>query len=176
MEPMDAHTMVARLSHGPWSGSTLEKEGDVLTLGVELISNGTLIGEVMLRWLSAKDRCGEVGYVFHPDHGGRGYATEATRAIIDLAFGQLDLHRIIARIDPRNGASLQLAQRLGMRREAHLIQSHWSRGEWRDEVDFALLAAEWRVGDGATRRKTLRLPQAPSSVNSPEARAAQKRS
>jgi RimJ/RimL family protein N-acetyltransferase len=150
MEPMDADAVVARLSHGPWSGSTLEEEGEVLTLGVELISTGELIGDVMLRWLSAKERCGEIGYVLHPDHGGNGYATEAAHAIFHLAFDELDLHRMIARIDARNTASLQLAQRLGMRREAHLIQNHWNRDGWRDEVDFALLKPEWSPGAGIT--------------------------
>jgi hypothetical protein len=59
MEPMDAEGVAARLNGGPWSRSTLEEEGEMLFLGVELISTGALIGDVMLRWVSAKDSCGE---------------------------------------------------------------------------------------------------------------------
>jgi RimJ/RimL family protein N-acetyltransferase len=143
MEPMDSETLLARLNDGPWSGSTLEKEGDILVLGVELVPTGELIGEVMLRWLSDKDRCGEVGYVFHPERGGQGYATEAARAVLQLAFDELDLHRVIARIHALNTASIQLAQRLGMRKEAHLVKNHWRKDGWVDEVDFAMLKSEW---------------------------------
>jgi RimJ/RimL family protein N-acetyltransferase len=144
MGPMDSDAVVARLAHGHWSRSTLEAEGDVLTLGVELISTHELIGDVMLRWTSAKDGCGEIGYVFHPDHGGNGYATEAAHAIFHLAFDEMDLHRVIARINARNTASLHLAHRLGMRREAHLVENHWHDGAWADEIDSALLKAEWK--------------------------------
>jgi RimJ/RimL family protein N-acetyltransferase len=147
MEPMDVDDVMHRLRHGHWSGSTLEKEGEVLCLGVELIATGELIGDTMLRWVSARDQCGEIGYVIHPAHGGHGYATEAARAILQLAFDALGLHRMIARIDARNMASLQLAQRLGMRREAHLISNHWQRDRWADEVDFALLHEEWSGDD-----------------------------
>ena len=138
MAPMDSETVLARLNDGPWSGSTLEKEGDALVLGVVLTAADQLVGEVMLRWQSEKDRCGELGYVFHPDFGSRGYATEAARAILQLAFDQLDLHRVIARINSLNTASVRLAERLGMRKEAHLVESHWGDGGWSDEVDFAI--------------------------------------
>jgi RimJ/RimL family protein N-acetyltransferase len=144
MEPMDADGVLQRLRHGLWSRSTLEEEGEILFLGVELISTGELIGDMMLRWLSAKDQCGEIGYVISPAHGGNGYTTEAARAILHLAFDELDLHRMIARIDPRNTASLHLVERLGMRRESHLVQNHWHKDSWADEVDFALLKDEWK--------------------------------
>jgi RimJ/RimL family protein N-acetyltransferase len=144
MEPMDEDGVLHRLRNGPWSRSTLEEEGEILFLGVELISTGELIGDMMLRWLSAKDRCGEIGYVINPAHGGNGYTTEAANAILRLAFDQLDLHRMIARIDPRNTSSLRLAERLGMRREAHLVQNHWHKDGWADEADFALLKEEWK--------------------------------
>jgi RimJ/RimL family protein N-acetyltransferase len=145
---MDADVVVARINHGPWSQSSLEEEGGALVLGVDLVVTGELIGDVMLRWVSEKDRCGEIGYVFHPDHGGHGYATEAAHAVLRLAFDEMDLHRMIARIDARNTASLQLAQRLGMRKEAHLNQNHWGKDGWTDEIDFALLRDEWMPGTG----------------------------
>jgi RimJ/RimL family protein N-acetyltransferase len=148
MEAMDVEAVMARFDDGRWGRSTLDEEGDVLVLGVDLVATGELIGDVMLRWSSARDRCGEVGWVFHPEHHGRGYATEAAQAILRLAFDGLDLHRMIARIDPRNTASMKLAERLGMRKEAHLVQNSWQRGEWTDEADFALLKSEWSPPGG----------------------------
>jgi RimJ/RimL family protein N-acetyltransferase len=55
----------------------------------------------------------------------------------------LGLHRVIARVDARNDASARLARRLGMRQEAYLVRNEWFKGEWTDELDFALLEEEW---------------------------------
>jgi len=57
----------------------------------------------------------EIGWSFHPDAWGRGYATEAARAAIDWAFDTLGWTEVIHCIDPANVPSQQLAQRLGSR-------------------------------------------------------------
>jgi RimJ/RimL family protein N-acetyltransferase len=57
----------------------------------------------------------EVGWSFHPDAWGRGYATEATVAAIDWAFANLGWAEVIHCIDPDNIASQNLAKRLGSR-------------------------------------------------------------
>jgi RimJ/RimL family protein N-acetyltransferase len=143
MEAMDADSILDRLTQGNWSRSTLEEEGQIVMLGVELAATGELVGDVMLRWTSSKSRSGEVGYVLNPAHQGHGYGSEAVNAVLRLAFEELGLHRVISRIDARNGPSIALSERLGMRREAHLIENDWVRGEWSDELDFAMLESEW---------------------------------
>ena len=141
-EPMDSAVVAQRLDKD-WSRHAISNEGDSLVLGVELADGGRLIGDVMLRFVSATHRSGEVGWVFHPDHAGRGYATEAAHALLHLAFDELGLHRVVARVDVRNVASLRLCDRLGMRREAHLVENEWFKGSWSDEIDAALLEGEW---------------------------------
>jgi RimJ/RimL family protein N-acetyltransferase len=125
--------------------STLTEEGQALFLAVVLRSADELIGDVMLAWRSAEHRGGEIGYVLNPAYQGHGYATEACRAMLALAFDGLGLHRVIARVDARNDASVSVLRRLGMRQEAHLVQNEWFKGEWTDELDFAMLADEWRA-------------------------------
>jgi RimJ/RimL family protein N-acetyltransferase len=141
-EPMDRET-IARHITGRWARQQITTEGDSLFLGVELVSVGQVTGDVTLWFQSAEHRGGEVGWVFNPDHSGQGYATEAVHAVLHLAFDQLGLHRVVARVDARNDASLRLAARVGMRREAHLVANEWFKGRWSDEVDFALLEDEW---------------------------------
>jgi RimJ/RimL family protein N-acetyltransferase len=102
-----------------------------------------VIGEVILWLRSVEHRQGEVGFVMHPDHQGHGFATEATSAVLDLAFGELGLHRVYGRTDFRNEASAALMRRLGMRQEAHFLQNEMFKGEWGDELVFALLEDEW---------------------------------
>lgn len=128
------------------SRTALREPGDIINLAVVVRETGQLVGDVLLRWISAEHRQGEIGYVFHPDHGGRGYATEASREMLRLGFEELKLHRIIGRMDGRNAASARVLERLGMRREAHLRENEWVKGEWTDEVIYAILAREWRAG------------------------------
>ena len=84
-----------------------------------------------------------------PAFAGHGYATEAVHTLLHLAFDQLGLHRVVARVDAANRPSLALASRLGMRQEAHLVENEWFKGAWSDEVDFALLASEWTARHSA---------------------------
>lgn len=134
------------------ASNRLRAEGDDLTLAVVLPDTGTVIGDVLLVWVSGEHRQGEIGYIFHPDHGGHGYATEAARVMLRLGFEGLGLHRISGRLDARNTASAGVLERLGMRREAHLVQNELVKGEWTDEMIYAILEDEWRAqaGTGGT--------------------------
>jgi RimJ/RimL family protein N-acetyltransferase len=125
---------------GHWS---LSDAGQSLILAVERPDDGVLVGEVVLKWLSREHRQGEVGFVVTPAHQGHGYAVEAATAILALAFGDLGLHRVVGRCDPRNAASARVMERLGMRREAHFVQNEIFKGEWGDEYVYAMLADEF---------------------------------
>jgi RimJ/RimL family protein N-acetyltransferase len=122
----------------------LEGEDDVITLAVVPIEVGRVVGDLTLFWRSEEHRQGEIGFILHPDHQGRGYAYEGSMALLSMGFEDLDLHRIVGRLDGRNTASAAVLARLGMRREAHLVENERVKGEWTDEVIYGLLAREWR--------------------------------
>jgi RimJ/RimL family protein N-acetyltransferase len=125
--------------------STVGAEGDVLSLAIERRDTGEMIGDLVLFWHSEANGHAEVGYVLHPDHAGQGFATEATAALIDLAFdGGLPVHRVTARLDERNAASAAVCRRLGMRLEAKYVEGEWFKGEWTTLLVFAVLDREWR--------------------------------
>jgi RimJ/RimL family protein N-acetyltransferase len=132
------------------AGTGWRKDGDLIELAVTLADDGTLIGDVLLGLRSLEHETVEVGYIFAPAHGGQGYATEAVRALLDVAFGELGARRVVARVDDRNAPSRRLLERLGVRLEAHQIENEWIKGELTSEVDYAVLAREWR-----TRRELL---------------------
>ncbi|HWS49619.1 MAG TPA: GNAT family N-acetyltransferase [Microbacterium sp.] len=133
-----------------WSTTRFEKPDDAVCLAVEETATGHLVGDVVLFWRSETDRSGEVGYILDPRFGGRGYAAEAVSALLEVGFDGLGLHRITARIDERNSASVRVAERSGFRREARLVESSWFKEEWTTVLVYALLEQEWRR-DGATR-------------------------
>jgi len=125
--------------------SPLREDGDAVSLAVVLKSSSEVIGDGSLWLVSAEDRLGEVGYLFHPDHYGRGYATETTRRLLQLAFEEFRLHRVVGRLEPRNGASARVLEKAGMRLEAHFVENELIKGEWQSELVYAMLDREWRA-------------------------------
>jgi RimJ/RimL family protein N-acetyltransferase len=131
---------------------TIAGEGDTASFAIELGADGTVVGDCMVHLVSATHRQAEIGFVLHPDHHGRGYATEAGRAMVRLAFENLEAHRVAGRLEARNEASARVLERLGMRREAHLVENEWVKGEWQSEVVYAILDREWRGAGPAGSR------------------------
>nr|WP_086662880.1 GNAT family N-acetyltransferase [Lentzea kentuckyensis] len=119
----------------------LTEEGQWLVMAVTL--EDRVIGDVVLKWVSEKDRQGELGYVFNPAYQGKGYAREAAEAMLRIGFEEMKLHRIAAVCDPRNEPSWRLMERLGMRREAHFRESEMFKGEWGDCFIYAMLEEEY---------------------------------
>lgn len=139
--PQTREQITARFADSP---TELIDEGQNLSLVLLEQQTGALVGDVVLMWHSREHRAGEIGYVLHPDYSGNGYATEAGAALLRLGFDELGLHRIVGRLDARNTASARVLERLGLRREAYFVQNEFIKGEWTDELVYAVLASEWR--------------------------------
>jgi RimJ/RimL family protein N-acetyltransferase len=121
----------------------IEADDEHVTLGAELRETGELVGDVILFLKSREHGVGEIGWVFSPAVAGRGYATEAAAAMLDWAFGEVGLRRVVARLDERNTTSARLCERLGMRLEARLVENEVFKGELTTELDYAILNREW---------------------------------
>ncbi|SMD19661.1 GNAT family N-acetyltransferase [Kibdelosporangium aridum] len=121
----------------------LKAEGDNLAIAVALRESGKLIGDFNLEWLSADLGRAEIGFVMNPDYAGKGYATEAAREVLRLAFTTYAFHRVIGLCNGENYASQRLMERLGMRREAYFRQSEILKGKRVDLAVYAMLADEW---------------------------------
>jgi RimJ/RimL family protein N-acetyltransferase len=117
--------------------------------------DGDVIGDLMLApedaWAQievaeqAKGVHAEIGWCIDPAAEGHGYATEAVRELIRVAFEELGLRRLVANAFAANEASTRLMERVGMRREQYAVRESLHRsGEWMDGVSYALLAEEWR--------------------------------
>jgi [ribosomal protein S5]-alanine N-acetyltransferase len=85
---------------------------------------------------------GEIWYVIDPAHRGRGFATETVLRLLEIGFGDRDLHRIWANCVPTNVASLKVLERAGFRGEGHFRESLLLHGRWEDCLHYAILRRE----------------------------------
>ena len=140
-DPPSPEAMRERFDAG--LNTRLSEDGDILRCAVVRREDGALLGQVSLKLASKATLQAEVGYIFNPAYAGKGYATEAARAIITLGFDRFGFHRIFARLDAKNTGSIGVVERLGLRREAHLIENDRFNGAWGDEYIYAVLSREW---------------------------------
>ncbi len=125
--------------------TAISPRGDALRLAALLKGTRTLIGDFSVWRTSGDHQQGELGFVLHPDFQGKGYGLEAGTAMLRMGFEKLRFHRIAGHCDARNAPSAALMDRLGMRREAHLRENEFIKGEWVDELVYAMLASEWEA-------------------------------
>ena len=136
MNRAEVHAMVRRRT----------EPGDGQFFGLAVVTHdGTVVGDSMLHLQGTGLSEAEIGWTILPEHAGRGYATEAARAVLEMAFDHFGLRRVVANLDARNDRSAALCERLGMRREVDRRGDFWSKGVWTSSYEYALLAEEWRA-------------------------------
>jgi RimJ/RimL family protein N-acetyltransferase len=117
--------------------------GQWFQFAVVLQTTGELIGDCAAGQHDDDIRQSEIGFTIAVEHQGHGYATEAARSLVGYLFERRRKHRVTACCDARNTASARVLERLGMRCEGHLRESTWAKGEWTDDLLYALLRSEW---------------------------------
>jgi ribosomal-protein-alanine N-acetyltransferase len=83
-------------------------------------------------------RLGEIGFILHPDHWGKGLAHEALSAALPHIFARLPIDRLEADVDPRNVAALRLLARLEFREVRRAERTVKLGNEWCDSVYLEL--------------------------------------
>jgi ribosomal-protein-alanine N-acetyltransferase len=120
-------------------------EGEAFIFALEMRATGEVLGDCALLHADKQCRRIEIGFSLNRGHWGNGYMTEAASALIEHAFGALNMRRIEADIDPRNVASARLLERLGFVREG-LLRERWMVGdEISDSAFYGLLKKDRRV-------------------------------
>jgi RimJ/RimL family protein N-acetyltransferase len=118
--------------------------GEWYQLAVELKSTHEMIGDVAFCILVYDQQQALMGYSLTRKHWHQGYGFEAAQALLGYLFEERGLHRVIAECDVENVASWKLLEKLGFRREAHLIENVYFKGNYGSEYHYALLGREWR--------------------------------
>jgi RimJ/RimL family protein N-acetyltransferase len=123
--------------------SEINKAETWYQLAIVCKKENKLIGDIGIHFMDKESKQVEIGFTLDKNWQGKGYATEALKTVIEYLFQNLNKHRIIASVDPRNINSMRLLERLGFRKEAHFKKSLFFNGEWVDEVIYAILYEEW---------------------------------
>jgi len=108
---------------------------------VERESN-KIIGDIGIHFLKSDNSAVELGITLNQDFHGNGFASEALTAIITHLFSKLNKQHVFATIDPNNGSSIRLFERLGFRRQG-LIEIDMVRSEWPDDLVFGIDHNNW---------------------------------
>ena len=128
--------------------SELKNEGDFFVLAWEIKSGehaGKVIGQSNMTLRSVGDQLSDIGWVTHHNFQRQGFAFEATQALMQHAFANFPLHRIVADIDTRNPESAAMAEKLGMRREGEFKDAEFFKGDWCDMWLYAILKSEFHA-------------------------------
>ncbi|MFF9395238.1 GNAT family N-acetyltransferase [Streptomyces griseoluteus] len=117
-----------------------------------LRSTGAIVGGVNINNIVRGTlQSGTLGYTAYASTTGRGYMTEGLELVVQLAFSELDLHRLEANIQPDNTSSRNLIKRLGFQHEGSSAAFQYINGAWRDHERWAITAEMARGSRGASR-------------------------
>lgn len=130
-----------------------------------------ILGDVIveLRW---GGRVGYIGYTFHPDHWGRGYATEAAQALVHHLFTDVGVTRIESSLHPDNVASARVLEACGLTFEGLTRQSFWVGDECSDDMLYGTTRADWDGWCARPRHRPERVELVPVTASNARAVAA----
>lgn len=113
---------------------------------VFLKSTGAFIGRIGLgHFVRSVTQSAFAGYSLFNSYWGMGYAQESVDALIDIAFRDHHLHRVVAGIEPDNKKSIQLIKKLGFRKEGISKRIVLMRNEWQDLIQYALTTEDRKM-------------------------------
>lgn len=112
-----------------------------------LLPDGTPIGHVALSGQDIAGGTAQVEVMLAAEHRGRGHGTDALAALVDLAFGELPMHRLVAETHTGNAPALAVLAKSGFVREGVSRAACLHRGRRQDLAVHSLLRPEWEALD-----------------------------
>jgi ribosomal-protein-alanine N-acetyltransferase len=116
-----------------------EAAGTHLYASIVLKATKEIIGTAMIFNFDREANHAEIGYVFHSNHWGKGYGTEAVALMSDFSFDSLKLHKIHARVVDANVGSMRVLEKNGFKLEGRLKDHFFIDGSYYDEMLYGKL-------------------------------------
>ena len=118
-------------------------------LAVQLRDGERFVGYLSLSFTDAQRLLVTFSISLHRSFQRKGYALEATQALLGFCFENLKLHRVAGWCDSRNTAACRLLEKAGLRREGEFVKNRWLHGEWASSLWYASLAEEYMSGEAS---------------------------
>lgn len=113
-----------------------EAAGTHIYASIVLRTTQEIIGTAMIFNFDNEAKHAEIGYVFHKDHWGQGYGTQAVILMNDFAFESLKLHKLHARVVDRNIGSIRVLERNGFELEGRFKDYYFIEDEYCEGLFF----------------------------------------
>ena len=113
---------------------------------VFIVTEDSTQAKCVLICVEQNDRA-EIGYSLGREHWGKGYMHEALTALVEFAFGEMDLRRLEADTDPRNAPSIRALERLGLKSAEGLAHATGLLRAYVDKV--TVFVEQWGEREGA---------------------------
>ena len=120
-----------------------DKDNQSLIWGIALKENNKIIGSVNIGTISKLNSVCEIGWSLSPTYQRKGYAFEASAALLKYIFEQLNINKVTTFVWHKNEPSIKLAKKLGFIHEGTQREMRRKNGEVYDLVMFGLLKREW---------------------------------
>ena len=119
---------------------TAQLNNDGVNWGITLKNEPKLIGNIGIWCIDKEHHRAELGYVLHPEHQSKGYASEAIKAVLQYGFHTMRLHSMEANVNPNNEASIKLLERNGFIREVYFKENYFFEGKYLDSAIYSLIS------------------------------------
>ena len=110
--------------------------------GIHRIKDDLLLGVVSLADISRRHRSAEIGYWLAKKFWNNGYMYQGQVLLLRYAFEELELHRLQAKVSPRNLQSIRSLQRLGFTLEGTMREDAWWKGAYHTHQTWSLLSTD----------------------------------
>jgi RimJ/RimL family protein N-acetyltransferase len=124
-------------------GFQQEQPRNTFDLAVTVSATTKLIGGCSVAILDHDKRIAGLGYILNRSAWGIGYASEAAQALLQLAFDDLTMQKVMASCDSENKGSENVMIKLGMLKEAHLKRDKFMKGKYRDTLVYSITRSDW---------------------------------
>ncbi|HVF96478.1 MAG TPA: GNAT family protein [Flavisolibacter sp.] len=120
----------------------VRQKNDGINWGITLKGKDEVIGTIALFHLQKENYRGEIGYLLHPLHQGKGIMKEAIKKVLDYGFSVIQLHSVEATTNVNNEISQKLLESVGFLREAYFRENYFYNGQFMDSAIYCLLAPQ----------------------------------
>lgn len=123
-----------------------------------------ILGDLAVR-VTWGGRGAHIGYTFHPDYWGLGYATEAAQAMVRYLFTDFGVSRVESSLHPDNPSSARVTEACGLIFEGLTRQSFWVGDECSDDMLYGMIRSDWEAWCNRPRHRPDRVELVPVTAD-----------